>query len=76
LMYVVDLFEANVATMVLILVGGAAYSSGAVIYAMKRPNPVPGIFGFHEIFHTLTLVAFLCHWAAVLLLALAPPYFW
>jgi hemolysin III len=76
LMYVVDLFEANVATMALILVGGAAYSAGAVIYAMKRPNPVPGIFGFHEIFHTLTLVAFLCHWAAVLLLALAPPYFW
>jgi len=76
LMYVVDLFEANVATMVLILVGGAAYSAGAVIYAMKRPNPVPGIFGFHDIFHTLTLVAFLCHWAAVLLLALAPPYFW
>jgi len=43
---------------------------------MKRPNPVPGVFGFHEIFHTLTLVAFLCHWAAVLLIALNPVYFW
>jgi hemolysin III len=58
------------------MVGGAAYSAGAVIYAMKRPNPVPGVFGFHEIFHTLTLVAFLCHWTAVLLIALNPAYFW
>jgi len=76
MMYVVDLVNANVAMMVLIMVGGAAYSAGAVIYAMKRPNPVPGVFGFHEIFHTLTLVAFLCHWAAVLLIALNPAYFW
>jgi hemolysin III len=76
MMYVVDLVNANVAMMVLIMVGGAAYSAGAVIYAMKRPNPVPGVFGFHEIFHTLTLVAFLCHWAAVLLIALSPAYFW
>jgi hemolysin III len=76
MMYVVDLVNANVAMMVLIMVGGAAYSAGAVIYAMKRPNPVPGVFGFHEIFHTLTLVAFLCHWAAVLLIALNPVYFW
>ena len=76
MMYVVDLVNANVAMMVLIMVGGAAYSAGAVIYAMKRPNPVPGVFGFHEIFHTLTLVAFLCHWTAVLLIALNPAYFW
>jgi hemolysin III len=76
MMYVVDLVNANVAMMVLIMVGGAAYSAGAVIYAMKRPNPVPGVFGFHEIFHTLTLVAFLCHWTAVLLIALSPAYFW
>jgi hemolysin III len=76
MMYVVDLVNANVAMMVLIMVGGAAYSAGAVIYALKRPNPVPGVFGFHEIFHTLTLVAFLCHWTAVLLIALNPAYFW
>jgi hemolysin III len=76
MMYVVDLVNANVAMMVLIMVGGAAYSAGAVIYAVKRPNPVPGVFGFHEICHTLTLVAFLCHWTAVLLIALNPVYFW
>ena len=47
---------------------------GAVVYGFKRPNPVPGIFGFHEIFHSLTVLAFLCHWTAALLLALDPFY--
>jgi hemolysin III len=44
----------------------------AVIYGMKRPNPIPGVFGFHETFHALTVVAFLCHWTGVFLLALDP----
>ncbi|MFJ8894265.1 hemolysin III family protein [Leifsonia sp. NPDC102414] len=74
LMYVVDLLDANVAMMVLVLVGGLFYSIGAVIYGIKKPNPVPGVFGFHEIFHTLTVLAFLCHWTAVLLIALHPVY--
>jgi hemolysin III len=55
-----------------VIVGGLAYSVGAVIYGLKKPNPVPGVFGFHEIFHVLTVVAFLCHWAAVLLIAMNP----
>jgi hemolysin III len=37
--------------------GGFAYSVGALIYVLKKPNPIPGIYGFHEIFHTLVLVA-------------------
>ena len=45
---------------------------GAVVYAMKRPNPWPGHFGFHEIFHVCTVLAFLCHWTACLLIALHP----
>ena len=73
-LYIVDLFQANVAMMVLVIVGGLAYTAGAVVYAMKKPNPVPGVFGFHEIFHTLTVVAFLCHWTAVLLVAIDPPF--
>ena len=73
-MYIVDLVQANVATMVLIVVGGLAYTVGAVIYALKKPNPVPGVFGFHEIFHTLTVLAFLCHWVAILLIVINPPY--
>lgn len=73
-MYLVELVQANVATMVLIVIGGIAYTVGAVIYGLKRPNPIPGVFGFHEIFHTLTVLAFLCHWTAILLIVLSPPY--
>ncbi|MFF3028641.1 hemolysin III family protein [Microbacterium sp. NPDC057944] len=71
-MYMGDLFRANVAMVVLVIVGGLLYTVGAVIYAMKKPNPWPGRFGFHEIFHVCTVLAFLCHWAACLLIALAP----
>lgn len=71
-MYIVDLVQANVAMMVLVCVGGVLYSGGAVIYALKRPNPWPGRFGFHEIFHVCTVLAFLCHWTACLLIALDP----
>jgi len=72
-MYMGDLFRANVAMMVLVIAGGLAYSLGAIVYATKRPNPAPATFGFHEIFHALTVVAFMCHWSAVLLIALNPP---
>ncbi|AWR21909.1 MAG: hemolysin III family protein [Aurantimicrobium sp.] len=74
MMYIVDLFQANVAMMILVVVGGLAYTAGAVIYGLKKPNPIPGVFGFHEIFHTLTVVAFMCHWTAILLIALHPAY--
>ncbi len=70
--YMPQLFAVNVPMTVLVIVGGLAYSVGAVIYGLKRPNPFPGVFGFHEIFHVLTVVAFLCHWAAVLLIAMNP----
>jgi hemolysin III len=73
-MYLGDLLATNAATMLLVLIGGLFYTVGAVIYAMKRPNPFPGHFGFHEIFHALTLVAFLCHWTAILLIVLDPAY--
>jgi len=73
-LYIVDLFTANPVMMVLIIIGGLAYTVGAVVYGLKRPNPVPGVFGFHEIFHTLTVVAFLCHWTGILLVALDPPF--
>jgi hemolysin III len=71
-MYIVDLLDANVAMMILVIVGGLLYTGGAVIYAMKKPNPWPGHFGFHEIFHVCTVLAFLCHWTACLLIALDP----
>jgi hemolysin III len=73
-MYLVDIYNANAAAMVLVIAGGLMYTFGSVVYALKRPNPVPGVFGFHEIFHALTVLAFLCHWTAALLVALDPVY--
>ncbi len=73
IMYLGDLIQASIPMMVLILVGGVLYSAGAVIYGLKKPNPFPGAFGFHEIFHSLTVLAFLCHWAATLIIAIQPP---
>lgn len=75
LIFIVDFFEANAAMMTLILVGGLFYTVGAVIYGLKKPNPFPGKFGFHEIFHTLTLLAFLCHWAGIFIVATDPPVY-
>ena len=74
LMYIGDLFTANAVMMTLVLVGGLLYTVGAVVYALKRPNPWPGHFGFHEIFHVCTVLAFLCHWSAALIIALHPVY--
>ena len=74
LMYIVDFFQANAAMMTLILIGGILYTIGAVVYGIKKPNPVPGVFGFHEIFHSLTVAAFLCHWVAILIIATHPLY--
>lgn len=71
-MYLVDLMNANLAMMILVIVGGLLYTGGAIVYAMKKPNPWPGHFGFHEIFHVCTVLAFLCHWTACLLIALDP----
>ena len=49
----------------LILSGGVAYTVGAVIYGLRRPNPVPGVFGYHEVFHLLVIAGSLTHFLAV-----------
>jgi hemolysin III len=51
--------------LLLLLVGGVAYTVGAITYARKRPDPVPHVFGYHEVFHALTLVAAGCQYAAI-----------
>ncbi|MET4780877.1 hemolysin III family protein [Glaciihabitans sp. UYNi722] len=75
LAFIIDFFQANAVMMTLILVGGLLYTIGAVVYGFKKPNPIPGVFGFHEIFHSLTLLAFLCHWTGIFLVAINPPVF-
>jgi hemolysin III len=53
------------AIVALVFAGGLAYTVGALIYALKWPDPSPKYFGFHEIFHALTITAFICHYIAV-----------
>ncbi|MFE8601848.1 PAQR family membrane homeostasis protein TrhA [Archangium violaceum] len=59
--------------LVLILAGGVAYTAGALAYALKRPNPRPGVFGYHEVFHALTIVGAVLHFIVVLLLVRSAP---
>jgi len=64
-----DLLRAGgVAPFVLLLAGGVGYTTGALCYALRRPNPWPAVFGHHEFFHAFTLVAALCHHIAVYLI--------
>lgn len=72
--YLVDIGRGNLAAMILVAAGGLLYTLGAIVYAFKWPNPSPKNFGFHEIFHAFTVLAFFCHWAASLLAVMNPVY--
>jgi hemolysin III len=52
----------------LLAVGGVLYTAGAVVYAWQRPDPVPAVFGYHELFHAFVIAAAACQFAAVALL--------
>ena len=56
---------AGLAPVILLGVGGVVYSLGALVYALKRPDPWPTVFGYHEVFHALVLAAALVHFVAV-----------
>lgn len=63
--YIGPLFQRfGAAVVTLIVVGGVLYSLGAVVYGIKRPDPSPRWFGFHEVFHSLTILAFVSHYIA------------
>jgi hemolysin III len=64
-------FSENGSTAVLVLLatGGGLYTLGAVVYGFKKPDPWPEWYGFHEVFHTLTIAAFIVHYIGVSLLA-------
>lgn len=53
------------AAVALLGVGGLVYTAGGIIYARRRPDPLPAIFGYHELFHALTLIAVSCQYVAI-----------
>ncbi len=61
------------AVMAWVVVGGVLYSLGAVVYGTKRPDISPRWFGFHEVFHALTVLAFAAHFVAASMALTAPP---
>jgi hemolysin III len=56
---------ASATALTLMVLGGVLYTLGGVVYALKRPNPAPAWFGFHEVFHSLTILAFVAHYVGV-----------
>jgi hemolysin III len=56
----------------LLVAGGLAYTAGAIVYARGRPDPVPSVFGYHELFHALTIVGIACQYTAIAFFVLAP----
>lgn len=71
LFYIPDFFAVNPPVAILICVGGVLYITGAVFYALKRPNPSREQFGFHELFHAFTVVAFAAHFVAIMMAVLS-----
>jgi hemolysin III len=63
--YLPDFLNGGVAAFVLVVVGGVLYTAGGVIYGLKRPNPSPRWFGFHEVFHAFTVAAFASHYVGL-----------
>jgi hemolysin III len=59
------LHRAGIATLALLLAGGALYTVGALCFAFKRPDPWPTTFGYHEFFHAATVLAATCHYVAI-----------
>jgi hemolysin III len=60
-----DFATAGPVVLALIILGGGLYSVGGLVYGLKWPNPVPRWFGFHEVFHSLTIAAFTAHYVGV-----------
>jgi hemolysin III len=53
------------AVLSLVIIGGVLYTLGGIVYGLKRPDPSPTWFGFHEVFHTLVIAAFIAHYVGV-----------
>jgi hemolysin III len=57
--------HSGLAGLVPLLLGGLLYTVGAIVYARRRPDPVPAVFGYHELFHVLVVAAAACQYVAV-----------
>ena len=57
--------ELGAGAAVLLLAGGVLYTGGALVYALRRPDPAPAVFGYHELFHALVVAAVACHYACL-----------
>lgn len=62
--------HAGAAGVTLLAIGGVLYTAGAVVYTVQRPDPVPAVFGYHELFHALVIGAAACQYAAVAIFVL------
>jgi hemolysin III len=56
----------------LLIAGGLLYSLGAIVYALRKPDPLPRVFGYHEVFHALTIAAATCQYVAIALFVIRP----
>lgn len=56
----------------LLIAGGLLYTLGAVVYARRKPDPLPRVFGYHEVFHALTIAAATCQYVAIALFVIRP----
>jgi hemolysin III len=65
-----QLLKMPLAGVLLVVVGGLLYTSGAIVYARRRPDPAPRVFGYHELFHVLTLAGAACQTASIAFFAL------
>jgi hemolysin III len=57
--------ELGITGSVLVAVGGLLYTAGALVYAFQRPNPAPTVFGYHEVFHALVILAAALQYAVI-----------
>lgn len=55
------------AGLTLLITGGALYTTGAIVFATRRPDPNPAVFGYHEVWHVFIVAAAACHWVMILL---------
>jgi hemolysin III len=60
-----QLLKLSPVAIVLVVVSGLLYTAGAVVYARRRPDPHPQVFGYHELFHVLTVAAVACEYVVV-----------